>query len=122
MLNLFFKWLERKCTFTHKKVDLLKNTDGESSKQLAEVYRVGGSQAQNIPKRKHECYCPITILIFLFMPRTISISLFHGSFYMYIKAVHIIFWGQWEDSFSYTGSSILFCIIAVYLLYSRTCK
>ena len=37
-----------------KKVDLLKNSDGKSSRQLAEIYGVGRTQAQNILKRKRE--------------------------------------------------------------------
>ena len=37
-----------------KKVDLLKNSDGKSSRQLAEIYGVGRTQVQNILKRKRE--------------------------------------------------------------------
>ena len=37
-----------------KKVDLLKNSDGKGSRQLAEIYGVGRTQVQNILKRKRE--------------------------------------------------------------------
>ena len=37
-----------------KKVDLLKNSDGKSSRQLAEISGVGRTQVQNILKRKSE--------------------------------------------------------------------
>jgi len=37
-----------------QKVDLLKNSDGKSSRQLAEAYDVGRTRVQNILKRKHE--------------------------------------------------------------------
>ena len=37
-----------------KKVDLLKNSDGKSSRQLAEIYGAGRTQVQNILKRKRE--------------------------------------------------------------------
>ena len=37
-----------------EKVELLKNSDGKSSRQLAEKYGVGRTQVQNLMKRKRE--------------------------------------------------------------------
>ena len=37
-----------------QEVDPLKNSDGKSSRQLAEAYGVGHTRVQNILKRKHE--------------------------------------------------------------------
>jgi len=35
-------------------VDLLKNSDGKSRRQLVEAYGVGSTQVQNILKREHK--------------------------------------------------------------------
>ena len=37
-----------------EKVELLKNSDGKSNRQLAEKYGVGCTQVQNLMKRKRE--------------------------------------------------------------------
>ena len=37
-----------------EKVELLKNSDGKSSRQLSEKYGVGRTQVQNLMKRKRE--------------------------------------------------------------------